>query len=237
VRFFAPNLPPLHPPSSARLTACFASQPHSATASAPAAGPAPYLERLSAEQTAAVLAPLGATRVVAGPGSGKTRVLTSRIAHLIAAHGAQPWQIVAITFTNKAADEMKERLLGALGAAAKDQLFAGTFHGLCYRILRRGLEALPDTGRTEDWSLYDEEAAQAVMYKIVKSNYPDWKGADVRDKAKSMLSAMSQIKNSLCYVGLRKAEIVDAFYRRQAGGQLNEKEVVRVREVTEYFER
>jgi hypothetical protein len=98
-------------------------------AAATAAGePLPlHLAGLSEEQLAAATAPAAAPlRVVAGPGSGKTRVLAARAAHLIHAHGARPWQVAAITFTNKAADELRARLAGALGEAAGRELFAAT---------------------------------------------------------------------------------------------------------------
>lgn len=130
-----------------------AAPPSPVAAAGPATDVAPHLFSLNREQLQAVTAPLGATRVVAGPGSGKTRVLIARIAHLIHAHGVQPWQVVAITFTNKAADEMRERLGQMLGPEAAKELFAGTFHSLCYRILRRSLTQLPGTGRTNGWQL------------------------------------------------------------------------------------
>jgi DNA helicase-2/ATP-dependent DNA helicase PcrA len=81
--------------------------------------------------------------VIAGPGSGKTRVLTQRIAYLIANEGVRPWQILAVTFTNKAAKEMHERVKSILNEQATEGIMLGTFHSICARILRRESEHLP----------------------------------------------------------------------------------------------
>src|SRR5689334_17920717 len=94
-----------------------------------------YLTSLNTEQRAAVTAPVGPVLVRAGAGSGKTRVLTLRIAHLIEQHGAKPSNILALTFTNKAADEMRSRLRALLGNKARG-LTTGTFHAVCGKILR-----------------------------------------------------------------------------------------------------
>src|SRR5437660_11601882 len=100
------------------------------------ASPEQYLADLDPAQRGAVLATEGPLLVIAGAGSGKTRVLTYRVAHLIHAIGAKPNEILAITFTNKAAGEMKERLEYLLGTSARG-LWVLTFHAACGRILRR----------------------------------------------------------------------------------------------------
>src|SRR5437879_4009937 len=95
----------------------------------------PILNPLNDEQRAAVTAPLGPVLVLAGAGSGKTRVLTHRIAWVIQAEGASPHNILAVTFTNKAAAEMRGRVERLLGIPA-GALWIGTFHGLAHRLLR-----------------------------------------------------------------------------------------------------
>ncbi|KAL4420828.1 hypothetical protein ABPG75_010484 [Micractinium tetrahymenae] len=157
----------------------------------------PHLRQLSEEQLAAVTAPLGTVRVVAGPGSGKTRVLTSRIAHLIRAHGAQPYQILAITFTNKAANEMKERLAAILGEEAGKELFAGTFHGLCYRILKRHIADLQGTGRDAAFTIYDQDMSTRVLARLVRAANPDWGGRAANSKADELQDAISKAKSRM----------------------------------------
>ncbi|KAL4451267.1 hypothetical protein ABPG77_009339 [Micractinium sp. CCAP 211/92] len=172
----APHPPPAPPPSKQQL---------------------PHLRQLSEEQLLAVTAPLGTVRVVAGPGSGKTRVLTSRIAHLIQAHGAQPYQILAITFTNKAANEMKERLAAMLGEDASKELFAGTFHSLCYRILKRHITDLEGTGRDTTFTIYDQDMSTRVVARLVRAANPDWGARAVNAKAAQVQDAISRAKNSM----------------------------------------
>ena len=98
-----------------------------------------YLEGLNSKQLEAVEAVDGAVLVLAGAGTGKTRVLTARLAHLIAQKIAQPWSILAVTFTNKAAREMRDRVTKIIGPMA-EQVWLGTFHSLGARILRRHAE-------------------------------------------------------------------------------------------------
>ena len=103
--------------------------------------PQSYLADLNPAQRAAVLTTEGPLLVIAGAGSGKTRVLTYRVAHLLAAHGVKPNEILAITFTNKAAGEMKERVERTVGNVAR-AIWIMTFHSACGRILRREAERL-----------------------------------------------------------------------------------------------
>lgn len=165
----------------------------------------PHRATLSQEQLAAITAPLVPTRVIAGPGSGKTRVLSSRIVELVRVHDVKPWNILAITFTNKAANEIKERLQLALGSEIAAKIFTGTFHSFCYRILRQFLDAntpsTPDLQvawpRQPGWSLYDQDASLSVIIDLVKSSYDGLKGSEAREKAKAVQSKVSAAKMNL----------------------------------------
>ena len=97
-------------------------------------------EGLNKEQKEAVNYIDGPLLVIAGAGSGKTRVLTHRIANLISNHNVKPWNILAITFTNKAAREMKERIENLIGEENTKDMWVGTFHAMCVRLLRREIE-------------------------------------------------------------------------------------------------
>ena len=120
-----------------------------------------YLEGLNDAQREAVLQNEGPLLVVAGAGSGKTRVLTHRVAHLIASGGVKPNEILAITFTNKAAGEMRTRLEGLLGGVAR-AIWILTFHAACGRILRREAERL---GYRSNFTIYD----QADQIRLTKA--------------------------------------------------------------------
>ncbi len=117
------------------------------------------LEGLNEEQAQAVSAGPGPTLVVAGPGSGKTRVLTRRVAYLIQAAYVKPTVIMAVTFTNKAAREMQERIVALLGEDARG-VSIGTFHSICARILRREIAAL---GYRSDFTIYDTDDQIAII--------------------------------------------------------------------------
>ncbi|MEO0661067.1 MAG: UvrD-helicase domain-containing protein, partial [Planctomycetota bacterium] len=136
----------------------------------PAGAPLPDLcEGLNEAQRDAVLFGDGPLLIVAGPGSGKTRVITTRIAHLVRERGVAPWEILAITFTNKAAKEMRERVERAIGGgdgAAGSGAWISTFHSMCARILRREIEALD--GYTRDFSIHDTSDRNALLKAIVK---------------------------------------------------------------------
>ncbi|MER3488091.1 MAG: ATP-dependent DNA helicase PcrA, partial [Chloroflexota bacterium] len=151
--------------------------------------PDQYLADLNPVQRQAVLLTEGPLLVVAGAGSGKTRVLTRRVAHLIAACGAKPEEILAITFTNKAAGEMRSRLESLLGQTAQS-IWILTFHAACGRILRR--EA-PRLGYRSNFTIYD----QADQARLVKDCLEDLQRDPKRFSPRGIHAQISQAKNEL----------------------------------------
>ncbi len=145
---------------------------------------------LNEAQFAAITAPAGPVLVLAGPGSGKTRVLTHRIAYLIRELGARPWQIMAVTFTNKAAKEMRQRVDSLLGGQAEG-LAMGTFHATCARILRRETDNLTHYGR--DFVIFDTADQQQVIKQALKDLNLD----DKKFPPNKMLNGISNAKNEL----------------------------------------
>ena len=129
----------------------------------------PILEPLNEAQRAAVTAPLAPVLVLAGAGSGKTRVLTHRIAWLIEAEGASPHSVLAVTFTNKAAGEMRTRVEHLLGTPP-GQLWIGTFHGIAHRLLRRHWR---EAGLSEGFQILDSEDQQRLIKKLLKAQQLD----------------------------------------------------------------
>ena len=130
-----------------------------------------FLEGLNSQQREAVTHVGGPLLILAGAGSGKTRVITHRIAYLIHAHGVPPWNIVAVTFTNKAADEMRERVEKLLGGSYSLRgLVVSTFHSFCVRLLRRDGARLADVrpGFTRDFTIYDEDDQLAVIKAVYR---------------------------------------------------------------------
>jgi DNA helicase II / ATP-dependent DNA helicase PcrA len=130
------------------------------------------LKRLNPEQYQAVTTTKGFVLVLAGAGSGKTRVLTLRIAYLILTQGVSPEAIVAMTFTNKAAGEMKERLIKLIGHKLASKVFIGTFHSFCLKLLRNYIHHL---GYTENFTLYSESDVKRI-FKQLAATYLDENG-------------------------------------------------------------
>ena len=120
------------------------------------------LDQLNPQQRLAVETIEGPLLILAGAGSGKTRVITYRIAHLIETVGVSPDAILAVTFTNKAASEMAERVEKLAGGSLLRQPMISTFHSFCVRVLRRDIEALKD-GFRRDFVIYDESDQQLLM--------------------------------------------------------------------------
>lgn len=140
-------------------------------------------DTLNKEQKEAVLTTEGPLLILAGAGSGKTRVLTHRIAYLIDEMGVNPWNILAITFTNKAAGEMRERVDKIVGFGA-EQIWVSTFHSTCVRILRRYIDKL---GYDNKFTIYDTDDQKTVMKEICKHLNIDTK----QIKERALLSAIS----------------------------------------------
>jgi DNA helicase II / ATP-dependent DNA helicase PcrA len=149
-----------------------------------------FLDKLNPQQRKAVTAGAGPILVLAGPGSGKTRVLTQRMAYLIAYEGVRPYQMLAVTFTNKAAREMNNRVRDMLGELPADGLWLGTFHSICARLLRRETEHLPFDER---FVIYDEEDQQ----RLVKGAIRDLNLDDKTYRPQSVHGAISRAKNEL----------------------------------------
>ncbi|MET7378118.1 DNA helicase PcrA [Streptomyces sp. NPDC005526] len=155
----------------------------------PAVDPAALLEGLNENQRAAVVHSGTPLLIVAGAGSGKTRVLTHRIAHLLGERGVHPGQILAITFTNKAAGEMKERVEQLVGPRAH-AMWVMTFHSACVRILRRESKKL---GFTSSFSIYDAADSKRLMALVCRDLDLDPK----RYPPKSFSAKISNLKNEL----------------------------------------
>ncbi|MGY1455314.1 DNA helicase PcrA [Streptomyces sp. SS8] len=158
-------------------------------AARPVVDPAALLEGLNDQQRAAVVHTGSPLLIVAGAGSGKTRVLTHRIAHLLGARGVHPGEILAITFTNKAAGEMKERVAELVGPRAQS-MWVSTFHSACVRILRRESKKL---GFTSSFSIYDAADSRRLMALVCRDLELDPK----RFPPKSFSAQVSNLKNEL----------------------------------------
>jgi DNA helicase II / ATP-dependent DNA helicase PcrA len=154
-----------------------------------------FLEKLNPQQREAVETVQGPVLILAGAGSGKTRVITYRIAYLIEQIGAAPDSILAMTFTNKAAAEMQERVERLVGGRTLAKPTISTFHSFCVRVLRRDIEALQVNGKgyRKDFAIYDESDQQSLVKSAIKRLGIDDKQLTVRN----VLSRISHAKNHL----------------------------------------
>ena len=146
-------------------------------------------ESLNKQQQDAVFHTEGPLLILAGAGSGKTRVLTYRTAYLIEEKGVQPFHIMAITFTNKAAGEMRERIDGIVGQGS-DSVWVSTFHSTCVRILRRYIDRI---GFDNNFTIYDADDQKVVMKEICKRLEIDTK----KYKERTFLNVISSAKDEL----------------------------------------
>ncbi len=147
------------------------------------------LDTLNGPQREAVLCTEGPLLVLAGAGSGKTRVLTHRIAHLVEDKGVAPWKIMAITFTNKAAAEMRERLDALIGPGARG-MWVSTFHSMCVRILRTDCDRV---GFAKGFTIYDDSDSKRLVEQIMEQENIDKKHFPVQ----ALRNRISQAKNDL----------------------------------------
>lgn len=170
------------------------------------------LDGLNDRQKEAVEYMDGPLLILAGAGSGKTRVLTYKIAYLLEKEIVKPWQILAITFTNKAAKEMKERVEGLVGQVAQD-MWLGTFHSVCVRILKREIELL---GYTRDFNIFDEIDKEKVLKEVTKKLNIDEKMYPIGLLKSEISKAKEVMKDNLTYQkeamgDFRKEEIAKVY--------------------------
>ena len=143
------------------------------------------LKGLNDKQYEAVINTEGPCLVIAGAGSGKTKVLTHKIAYIMEQQKALPWNILAITFTNKAANEMKERIEGLVGDAGKD-MWIGTFHSICVRILRKFIDRI---GFESSFIIFDSTDQKTLIKQCMKE-------LEIDDKLLNDRSIASEISNA-----------------------------------------
>lgn len=148
-----------------------------------------FLNSLNDQQREAVLYTDGPELVIAGAGSGKTRVLTYKIAHLLQM-GYPPYRLLALTFTNKAANEMKERIAALVGTETAQRLWAGTFHSIFSRILRANADRL---GYRHDFTIYDASDSLSLIKSIIRELQLD----DKTYKPTTVQAIISHAKNAL----------------------------------------
>lgn len=161
----------------------------------------------SLEQKEPVTAPFVPVRVIAGPGSGKTRVLVGRILHILQENANEAENILAVSFTNKAAGEMKQRVAERVSESLASKIFFGTFHSFCYQMLKR-------YGSFGDWTVIDQDGCQRLMEVLVKEQLPSLDSKEVQTMSRSLLSHIRTIKNSVGHMDLEGLdEGVTGFFR------------------------
>ncbi|NRA28868.1 MAG: UvrD-helicase domain-containing protein, partial [Parvularculaceae bacterium] len=172
--------------------------------SAAAPSPASYLDGLNDRQREAVLTTEGPVLMLAGAGTGKTKALTTRIAHLLSAGHARPWEVLAVTFTNKAAREMKERVTSLVGPAAEGLRWMGTFHSVAAQILRRHAEVV---GLKSSFTIIDTDDQIRLCKQVIAAAGLDEK----RWTGRGMAAVIDGWKNQGLTPGDLKAHDGDAF--------------------------
>ena len=170
-------------------------------------------DTLNEQQREAVFHTKGPLLILAGAGSGKTRVLTHRIAYLIEEQQVNPWNILAITFTNKAAGEMRERVDKLVGYGS-ESIWVSTFHSMCVRILRRHIDLL---GYDTNFTIYDSDDQKTLMREVCKLLQVDTK----MFRERALLSEISKAKDEL---------VTPQEYRMRAEGDYSRKKIAEVYE-------
>ena len=175
------------------------------------------ISSLNPQQQEAVMTTEGPLLVLAGAGSGKTRVLTHRIAHLIADEGVQPYEILAITFTNKAAGEMRSRLAKQIGGTASG-MWVATFHAMCVRILRAHADQI---GYTHNFTIYDDDDSKRLVKEIMQVQHIDEKSWSINSIRNRISSAKNELQSPKEYEALAStppekitAQVYTAYQRR-----------------------
>ena len=172
------------------------------------------LKGLNDKQYEAVVNTEGPCLVIAGAGSGKTKVLTHKIAYLIGEKGIKPWDIIAITFTNKAANEMKERITNLVGDAARD-IWMGTFHSICVRILRKFIDRI---GFDSSFIIFDTTDQRTLIKNCIKD-------LNIDDKLFTDRSVLSEISNA-------KNEMLEPdLYTVRANGEFRKEKIATIYEL------
>ena len=172
------------------------------------------LTELNNKQKEAVLATDGPCLVIAGAGSGKTKVLTHKIAYLIEDKNVKPWSILAITFTNKAANEMKERIAKLIGESSND-MWMGTFHSICVRILRKYIDRV---GYSSDFVIFDTSDQKTLVKQCIKQLNLD----DKIFTERGVLSEISNAKNEM---------LTPTQYNLKTNGELRKQKIAEVYEI------
>lgn len=157
-------------------------------------------QQFSAEQYEPVTAPFVPVRVIAGPGSGKTRVLVGRILHILEENVHDAENILAVSFTNKAAAEMKRRVSERISESLVSKIFFGTFHSFCYRMLKL-------YGDSRDWVVIDQDGCLRLMENLVHGQLPSLDRKEVQTTSRRLLSQIKRMKNN---IGVIEPERVDA---------------------------
>jgi len=172
------------------------------------------LKDLNPKQKEAVTKTEGPCLVIAGAGSGKTKVLTHKIAYIIEEKGVAPWNILAITFTNKAANEMKERITKLIGENSND-MWVGTFHSICVKILRRYIERI---GYSSDFVIFDTSDQKTLVKQCIRELNLD----DKLFTERSVLSEISNAKNEM---------LTPMQYSLRTNGEIRKQKIAQVYEI------